>query len=149
MGSASDRSSFGIRSASWVNDREALSLVRKRVFVEEQGVPQALEWDGADDGAEHLLAFDSEQRPVGAARILPSGQIGRMAVLAPWRGRGVGTALLRAALRIASGPDRPQPFVHAQTSALAFYHRYGFRPQGLEFYEAGISHRRMVFRGNA
>jgi predicted GNAT family N-acyltransferase len=146
MSSRTDGSTFGVRRAHWDQDREALSLVRVRVFVKEQGVPVELEWDGADAGAMHLLAFDLHQSPIGTARILPSGQIGRMAVLPAWRGHGVGTALLREALALAVGSDLPAPFVHAQTSALAFYHRHGFRAQGLEFWEAGIPHRLMVYR---
>jgi predicted GNAT family N-acyltransferase len=146
MSSRTDGSTFGVRRAHWDQDREALTQVRARVFVKEQGVPPELEWDGADAGAIHLLAFDLEASPIGTARILPSGQIGRMAVLPSWRGRGVGTALLRQALTLAVSPNRPAPFVHAQTSALAFYHRQGFRAQGLEFWEAGIPHRVMVYR---
>lgn len=141
-----DGATFGVRRAQWERDREALVLVRSRVFVKEQGVPAQLEWDGADPGALHLLAFDLEQNPIGTARILPSGQIGRMAVLPGWRGRGVGTALLREALVLATATGLPAPFVHAQTRALAFYHRQGFRAQGLEFWEAGIPHRLMVHR---
>lgn len=146
MSSRTDGSTFGVRRAHWDQDREALTQVRGRVFVKEQGVPPELEWDGADAGAIHLLAFDLHESPIGTARILPSGQIGRMAVLPSWRGHGVGTALLRQALILAVSPDRPAPFVHAQTSALAFYHRQGFRAQGLEFWEAGIPHRLMVYR---
>ena len=146
MSSRTDSATFSVRQADWERDRDALALIRMRVFVKEQGVPVALEWDGADASALHLLAFDLEQSPIGAARILPSGQIGRMAVLPAWRGRGVGSTLLREALRLATLPERPVPFLHAQTSALAFYHRHGFRAQGLEFWEAGIPHRLMVYR---
>lgn len=146
MSSRTNNSTFGVRRAHWEQDCEALSLVRTRVFMKEQGVPPELEWDGADSAAVHLLAFDLDQNPIGTARILPSGQIGRLAVLPGWRGRGVGAALLREALTLAAAPNLPPPFVHAQTTALAFYHRHGFRAQGLEFWEAGIPHRVMVYR---
>lgn len=146
MSSRTDGSSFGVRQAHWDRDRDALSQVRVRVFVEEQGVPLELEWDDADALAGHLLAFDPDQRPIGTTRVLPSGQIGRMAVLPEWRGHGVGTALLQEALRLAQALGSPTPFLHAQTSALHFYHRHGFRAQGPEFWEAGIRHRLMVYR---
>lgn len=146
MSSRVEDSTFGVRRADWECDREALGLVRSRVFVKEQGVPAELEWDGADVGAWHLLAFDLEQNPIGTVRVLPSGQIGRLAVLPGWRGRGVGTALLREALVLAAARGLPAPFVHAQAGALVFYHRQGFRAQGLEYWEAGIPHRLMVYR---
>jgi predicted GNAT family N-acyltransferase len=67
-----------------------------------------------------------------------------MAVLEPWRRRGIGGALLQVLITIAQerGFDRIE--LHAQTHALGFYERYGFRAEGAEFIEAGIPHFRMV-----
>ncbi|HSQ06393.1 MAG TPA: GNAT family N-acetyltransferase, partial [Chromatiaceae bacterium] len=95
---------FTIRQADWGTDREALRSVRLAVFVQEQGVPEELEWDSVDAGAVHLLGLSAEGTPIATARLLPTGQIGRMAVLPQWRGRGVGTALLREVLSLATAP---------------------------------------------
>jgi predicted GNAT family N-acyltransferase len=130
---------FGIRRAHWEQDRERLRRVRETVFVQEQQVPAELEWDEWDPSARHLLAVDAEGGPIGTARLLPNGHIGRMAVLAAWRGQGVGSALLAELLRLADGPT----FLNAQTSALGFYRRHGFRAEGEEFMDAGIPHQRM------
>jgi predicted GNAT family N-acyltransferase len=135
---------FRVQLADWQRDGADLAGVRTRVFVEEQGVAPELEWDGEDTDAVHLIARDPSGRAIGTARLLASGQIGRMAVLAEWRGRGVGAALLDAALAAALGPGRPAPFLHAQTSAEGFYARRGFRPRGAVFEEAGIPHRLMI-----
>ena len=134
---------FTIREAIWPADRALLRQVREPVFVEEQGVPLEMEWDDDDVIAYHLIALDSAQRPIGAARLLGSGQIGRMAVLSPWRGRGVGLALLERLVEIAGTSGVPVPFLNAQTQAIAFYRRAGFHSVGEEFYEAGIPHFRM------
>jgi predicted GNAT family N-acyltransferase len=142
----SSRREFSVRRADWSRDADALRSVRTRVFVDEQAVPEALEWDGADERAVHLLAVDAESRPIGTTRLLASGQIGRMAVLPAWRRRGVGSALLRETLLAARKTGLPPPFLNAQTSALSFYARMGFVPVGAQFAEAGIPHRRMVFR---
>ncbi len=142
MSSPTDTPAFQVRRADWGRDRERLSAVRLAVFVREQGVPEDLEWDGEDATAIHLLA-EADGTPVGTARLLPSGQIGRMAVLTPWRGRGVGTALLREALTLAAQGDYPPPFLNAQVSALAFYLGEDFTPVGPIFAEAGIPHQRM------
>jgi len=139
-----EKSSFSVRRADWSRDREALRAIRERVFVAEQSVPAELEWDGEDECAIHLIAVDEAGRAIGTARLLPTGQIGRMAVLPAWRRRGVGSALLQGALVIAREPGRPAPFLNAQSAVLDFYQRHGFLPEGGEFMEAGIPHRRMV-----
>lgn len=145
MSSAPDPQAYLVRRADWASDREALRLVRLSVFVQEQAVPEELEWDGEDNGALHILALDGSGRPIGTARLMPTGQIGRMAVLQNWRGRGVGSALLRELLAMAFDGSYPDPFLNAQISALPFYLHAGFVPIGDEFEEAGIRHRRMVF----
>jgi predicted GNAT family N-acyltransferase len=139
-----DPTAYRIRRGDWGRDRGVLRRIRLDVFVHEQGVPESLEWDAQDAAAVHLLALDGAGRPIGTARLLPTGQIGRMAVLPEWRGRGVGGALLREILAIAADGGYPDIFLNAQTSALPFYVRAGFRPVGDAFDEAGIPHRRMT-----
>ena len=144
-----DPSDYRIRRADWRRDRDALRRVRLDVFVNEQGVPESLEWDDQDAASLHLLALDGAGRPIGTARLLPTGQIGRMAVLPEWRGRGVGGALLREILAIAADDGYPDIFLNAQTSALPFYLRAGFLPVGEAFDEAGIPHLRMTLAGTS
>jgi GNAT superfamily N-acetyltransferase len=92
---------FLIRQADWPKDNQLLSNLRRLVFIVEQQVPQEEEWDGQDETAQHWLATDHQDHGIGTARLLPSGQIGRMAVLAEHRGSGVGAALLEAAVNYA------------------------------------------------
>jgi len=126
----------------WTAHGAALMEIRQRVFVEEQGVPPELEHDQHDAGAVHLLAL-VDDTPVGTARLLPGGHIGRMAVLAQWRGQGIGTALLRDLLELAKSRGIRSPYLHAQCNAIGFYERLGFRAEGPEFTDAGIPHRLM------
>jgi predicted GNAT family N-acyltransferase len=118
------------------------------VFILEQGVPRELEWDTRDAEAIHLLAEDAAGNPLATARLLPSGQIGRMAVLTQWRKRGIGSRLLQLLLQITREEQFPTPWLNSQTSALGFYLRAGFAVEGGEFIEAGIPHRRMSWRGH-
>lgn len=134
---------FRVRTASWAEDGAALRSVREAVFVAEQGVPVELEWDGLDPGCRHLLAEDAQGRPIGCARLLPDGHMGRMAVVAPWRGRGVGRALLRAMLAQAAAAGFTIVRLNAQVQALGFYAREGFQAWGDVFDDAGIEHRAM------
>ena len=120
--------------------------IRRIVFIEEQGVPEAEEVDGLDSEAIHLLAFDGE-RAVGTARILMAdayGKIGRVAVLKEARGTGVGVALIKAATAEIRARRGSQAKLGAQTSAIGFYERLGFVAQGPEYMDAGIPHRDMV-----
>ena len=121
--------------------------LRRTVFIEEQGVPEAEELDGQDDRAIHLLAWQDGQ-PIGSARILLQddiGKIGRVCVLAQARGRGLGAALIRAALdvlRVQPGIARAK--LGSQTHAIGFYEKLGFVAQGPVYDDAGIPHRDMI-----
>lgn len=114
--------------------------IRTAVFVVEQKVPEHLELDGEDEAARHFLARSEAGADIGCARLLPSGQIGRMAVLPPHRRCGVGALLLRAAVAEAQARGCPRCFLHAQIDAEAFYRRAGFIAQGETFMDAGIMH---------
>lgn len=60
-----------------------------------------------------------------------------MAVLADWRCRGVGIALLGEILAIARQDGRPQPVLNAQTTVVPFYVRLRFEPVGEIFNDTG------------
>ena len=79
---------------SWAADRPRLQPVRREVFVIEQRVPEAEEWDDDDQVCVHVLALRNRE-PVGTGRLTPAGKIGRMAVLSEVRGKRVGSELLR------------------------------------------------------
>ncbi len=121
-----------------------MRAIRHAVFVVEQHVPEALEWDGIDAGCAHAIAEDAASMPIGCGRLLRDGHIGRMAVLRECRGRGVGAALLALLVALARERGNDRAILNAQTHALPFYARFGFMPEGLEFTEAGIPHRTMT-----
>lgn len=136
-------SEFSVQRPSWAEAGAALGAIRSQVFIEEQGVPRELEWDGLDEDAEHLLAVDADGQPIGCARVLAGGHIGRMAVLPPWRGRGVGRALLERSIALCRRRGDPLLILNAQVQVTGFYARAGFIAVGREFMDAGIPHRRM------
>lgn len=138
---------FSVRLVSWNEAGTGLAAVRRAVFIEEQRVPEALEWDGEDEGALHALASDPGGQPIGSGRLVVHGaraHIGRMAVVRAWRGRGVGSALLQALLGAACERGCTEAVLNAQTHAVPFYERFGFRRTGKEFLDAGIPHYRMT-----
>lgn len=141
----SDRPAGAIElvEARWDQDRPDLETVRRRVFIEEQGVPEAEEWDAADPVSRHVLAIAGKRDVVGTGRLEPTGKIGRVAVLPQYRGTGVGSALVGHLVNQATELGFTQVYLHAQATAVGFYERLGFRAEGPEFDEVGIPHRRM------
>ncbi|HXF92554.1 MAG TPA: GNAT family N-acetyltransferase [Nitrospiraceae bacterium] len=133
-----------ITLVTWEELESIIRGIRELVFVREQGVPEELEWDGLDPACLHILARNDSGIAIGTARLQPEGKIGRMAVLKEWRGRGVGRAMLRALLKVASERGLTKVELAAQTQAIGFYEREGFRAIGEVFLDAGIPHRRMV-----
>ena len=136
-------SGIEIRVVGWNEAMPLSRAVREEVFIVEQRVPRELEWDDADAASRHALALDASGRCIGTARLLPDGHLGRMAVRAPWRRRGVGAALATALIKQAKADGHRRIVLHAQTHAAAFYRRLGFAEEGGVFEEAGIPHIRM------
>jgi predicted GNAT family N-acyltransferase len=131
----------------WEDAREWAAPLRREVFVREQGVPEALEWDEQDASSLHAVALDRESC-VGTGRLLPADAagcagLGRMAVRHDRRRKGIGRLLLQTLIEEAKRKNVRQIVLHAQTSAMAFYRRFGFSAAGPEFQEAGIPHREM------
>ena len=122
--------------------------IRMRVFVQEQGVPAEIELDRDDKRAIHFLVLASG-KPAGTARLVKNRggvKIGRMAVLKPFRRKGVGTTLLRQAIATAKKLHAKKIYLHAQITVTGFYEKQNFRCVGPIFDEAGIRHRKMVLK---
>ncbi len=134
---------FSIAVANWQRDHQALKEIRSEVFIREQSVPKALEWDGLDDNALHLIATSETGEPIGTARLLNDGHIGRVAVLKAWRGHGVGAALMQEIIKQGELLGYRELELAAQIQALPFYEKLGFVAFGEEFMDAGIPHRNM------
>lgn len=131
---------YSLVETAWARDAARLAAVRRTVFIDEQGVPEAMEWDEHDAVSVHFLVLAKDGTPIGCARLLPDGHIGRMAVLPAWRGHGIGRALLDAAMSAARARGHATLRLSAQIHAAAFYSRAGFVVDGPAYEEAGIPH---------
>jgi predicted GNAT family N-acyltransferase len=134
---------YSIREVTWDEDRDRLRALRHEVFVREQGVPEALEWDGLDPQCRHVVAETPAGEAIGTGRLLPDGHIGRMAVSPAWRRTGVGSAMLDRLVAMARERGDRLVVLHAQSYVTAFYRRAGFEAVGAQFMEAGIAHVQM------
>ncbi|MEE4892380.1 GNAT family N-acetyltransferase [Pseudomonas alliivorans] len=129
--------------ADWQRKNADIRRIRDAVFIAEQSVPPELEWDSEDMDAVHFLASEGDY-PIGTARLLQDGEIGRLSVLKDWRGLKVGEALLTAAINEAEKRGLKEQKLSAQVQAIAFYERFGFTVVSDEFLEAGLPHVDMV-----
>lgn len=137
-----------LKLGDWAAMKDGASALRTEVFVNEQEIPQELEWDEHDLKALHAVVYNKLGQPVATGRLLQPkprlAQIGRMAVAKPLRGGNLGRMVINALLDAASLRGDQEVILHAQCSAEGFYKRSGFAPHGAIFEEAGIAHIEMV-----
>ena len=133
-----------VRTEDWDSLREDAEKVRRDVFIDEQRIPEALEWDAHDATAVHAIVRNRLGQPIATGRLIAEApglaRIGRVAVRRALRGAGHGVAVLRALEEAASARGEREVTLSAQRSAEAFYARLGYRPHGDPFEEAGIVH---------
>lgn len=134
---------FSVRLACWDDVSPQASVIRFDVFVREQKVPVEEELDEEDAHSLHALACDAQGNAIATGRLLRNGHIGRMAVLKPWRGCGVGSAMLLALIGEARRRGYAKVELSAQCHACAFYAAHGFIAEGGVYMDAGIEHRTM------
>ncbi len=140
-----DQGPITVRRIASKDDLDSAFEIRRVVFLVEQQVPPDLEYDADDQRATHVLAVAGDAA-VATGRIVfhaDHARVGRMAVLADYRKRGVGRAILEELLRVARERGARRIVLHAQVQAIGFYESLGFRAFGEVFDEAGIPHRLM------
>ncbi|WP_309695998.1 GNAT family N-acetyltransferase [Armatimonas sp.] len=124
-------------------DLAACLSLRRRVFIEEQCVPEEIERDSDDTSALHFLAWVGST-PVAVARVVNKGdgvaKIGRVAVLLARRGEGIGGALMEFVLTSLAEYGFTQALLHSQEPVVGFYEKLGFATEGERFFEAEIPH---------
>lgn len=130
----------------WTEMEALAHPVRRAVFIDEQGVPEAEEWDADDALALHVVVRNLAGLPLATGRLITQGQppgqarIGRMAVLRSMRGTGLGRDVLVSLMDAAREQGCASVSLHAQTSARRFYEALGFDVHGEVFDEVGIPH---------
>jgi predicted GNAT family N-acyltransferase len=137
-----------ITSTNWQTHAEDLIKIRTKVFMQEQQVSAADEWDGLDEQATHFLALSATGVPIGCARLLIEitdehriYHIGRVAILKAFRNLGIGHHLMEVIIEHCkkTAPEN-SIYLHAQTERRHFYETLDFVAQGSEFMDAGIPH---------
>ncbi len=139
-----------VQLGAWTDLGPHAAGIRTEVFVQEQGIPVAMEWDEADKTALHAVIYNGLGQAIATGRLLQHapgiGKIGRMAVSRVLRGSSLGRELLQALMAAARQRGDTEVLLHAQRSAEGFYSRLGFQPRGDPFDEVDIPHIEMVKR---
>ncbi|GEN82911.1 N-acetyltransferase [Sporosarcina luteola] len=127
-------------------EREDAYQVRKKVFVEEQGVPISLEIDEFDKSATHFIVYD-ENQPIGAGRIREInkgiGKVERVCILRELRGKHLGNLIMHELEKHAKSVGMTKIILNAQSYAVPFYEKLGYIVTSPEFMDADIPHRAM------
>jgi predicted GNAT family N-acyltransferase len=117
--------------------------IRHEVFVIGQNCPEELEWEHEEESIHYLALLNGE--PLGTARWRETEKgikLERFAVLASARNKGIGSALVQALTQELSSSGKLL-YLHAQLEAAPLYAKFGFKPKGENFWEAGIEHVKM------
>lgn len=121
--------------------------IREEVFVREQEYPIELEFDEADETCWHLVLTDNE-KAIATARLLKLSEgvfkPGRIAVLKEYRGKNIGAELLTLIIEKAKEMGAKELHIGAQTYAVGFYEKFGFKTTGEEYMDEHIPHINMI-----
>ncbi len=134
---------FQIRRVDWQEHGAICADLRKQVFFNEAQYHYFVALDGRDADARHVLALDAQQQPIGCGRISSDWQISRIAVLRPWRQRGIGTALLDELVAIARDAEVGEVFCAVPVFSLPYYRRQQFEAVGSVYNESDVPYQRM------
>lgn len=121
--------------------KDALA-VRRKVFMEEQHVPEDLEIDEYEESATHFVVYEEEQ-PIGAGRcriVEKNAKVERICVLSSYRKQGVGEAIMNKIEEFAKDRELQGLKLNSQTHAEPFYKRLGYETYSDQFLDAGIPH---------
>lgn len=138
---------YKIITGGWEQLEKDAKLIREQVFIQEQGIAPEDEWDDLDATVLHFIVYDREQ-PIATARLLPQHSVGRVAVLVPYRKRGIGKILMEHIIDYARQQNLPYLKLSAQTYVTAFYEVLGFVVQGEEYLDCSIPHINMSLELN-
>ena len=134
-----------------INGEEELQKIldiRKRVFIEEQGVSEKRERDGLEDKADQFIVLDDEKE-IGCARIRfidNKAKLERIAILPEYRRKGLGKKLVNYLIDYSKNKGVKEIYLHGQVRIQKFYEGLGFKARGDIFIDGGMEHYEFYMR---
>ncbi|ENX04219.1 hypothetical protein F900_00203 [Acinetobacter modestus] len=138
---------YRIKQGCWEQLQQDAKLIRTQVFICEQCITEADEWDDQDLISQHFVIYDQDQ-PIATARLLENNSVGRVAVLKAYRGQGLGQMIMLEIIGYAQKQRRSVLTLSSQVHAISFYEKLGFTVQGNSYDECGIPHIEMTMSLN-
>ncbi|MEN4982894.1 GNAT family N-acetyltransferase [Acinetobacter modestus] len=138
---------YRTKQGHWDQLQQDAKLIRTQVFICEQGITEADEWDDQDLISQHFVIYDQDQ-PIATARLLENNRVGRVAVLKAYRGQGLGQMIMLEIISYAQKQRRSVLTLSSQVHAISFYEKLGFIVQGNSYDECGIPHIEMTMSLN-
>lgn len=138
---------YQVKHGRWDQLQQDAKLIRTQVFICEQGITEADEWDDQDVISQHFLIYDQDQ-PIATARLLQNHSVGRVAVVKAYRGQGLGQMIMLEIISYAQKQGLSVLTLSSQVHAISFYEKLGFTVQGNPYDECGISHIEMTMNLN-
>ena len=138
---------YQVKHGRWDQLQQDAKLIRTQVFICEQGITEADEWDDQDVISQHFVIYDQDQ-PIATARLLQNHSVGRVAVVKAYRGQGIGQMIMLEIISYAQKQRLSVLTLSSQVHAISFYKKLGFTVQGNSYDECGISHIEMTMNLN-
>lgn len=119
--------------------------IRKKVFVQEQHVPNDIEIDEHENDCRYYVLYN--KLPIATARTYVTNDRGwhiqRVAVLRIYRQQGYARQMLTYIEQQARKQKISYLVLGAQDQAQGFYLKLGFKVKGQQYLDAGIKHHEM------
>lgn len=138
---------YQVKHGCWDQLQQDAKLIRTQVFICEQGITEADEWDDQDVISQHFVIYDQDQ-PIATARLLQNHSVGRVAVVKAYRGQGLGQMIMLEIISYAQKQGLSVLTLSSQVHAISFYEKLGFTVQGNPYDECGIPHIEMTMSLN-
>lgn len=135
-----------IKKAESKEEIEKCLEIRRKVFIEEKGVPSEIEIDFLDENGSECEHFYAEEngKTVAAFRCVTNEnnevKLQRFCVDSKERGKGIGKQLCQFVFDYYKKKNATKVYAHAKFEALPFYEKCGFKAVSNVFKEANVDH---------
>ena len=136
--------SFKFEQTSWQSSSNEILAVRHKVFMIEQHFDSKILCDLQDQDCYHLVVRNAEGLVIATGRLSPQGRIGRIAVLLPYRGAGIGSKILSELVKIGHSHKLQNISLNAELDNMHFYDSQHFMASGPVYMKQGVPHQMLT-----